>query len=731
MASKEATVYIVDMGTSMKRERQGREVTDLEWAMEYVWDKITATVATERKTAHVGLIGLKTDETQNELDSEDAYQNISVLQSLGQILMPDLRRLRSDIRPSTTDNGDAISALVIAIQMITSHCRQLQYVRRIVLVTNGESGMDTSDMENITSKVKSDGMELTILGIDFDDPDYGFKEEDKDALKSSNEAALRNLAEECNGAFGTLAQAIDELGIPRLKTVRPVHSFKGYLTLGNPEDYDTAMAIDVERYPKTMLAKAPTASSFVVRQDMAPVDATQSTHTLTGEENQDGLAAVKNARTYQVPDEQAPGGKRDVEQEELAKGYAYGSTAVYISESDRNVTTYETKPGLDIVGFVAKEQYERYMDMSRANMIVAQRTNDKANMALSSFIHALYELDSYAIARLVVKENKQPLMLVLAPSIEPDLECLYDFELPFAEDVRSYRFPALDRVVTVSGKTLKQHRNLPTADLQSAMDSYVDAMDLSSFGRDDSDQPAEYMPIEDTFSPVLHRVNQVIRHRAIHPNAPIPAIPATLTKYSSPPSSLLESAQPHLTAIQTSASLKKVPPKLRGKRNRRETEKPISGLDVNSLLHSDAPHNKYRRSASKIDPTNAIPEFKQMLASVSPDTDEGVTLIHSAAKQLGECIRTYIRTSVGDSGYGRAIEALRVLREEMLDLEEPGAWNAVVRGLKRDVFAEELGGDRREMWYLIRRNRLGLIGKSEVGVSDVREEDAKSFLSGK
>jgi ATP-dependent DNA helicase 2 subunit 2 len=44
MAEKEATVYIVDVGRSMGEKRNGRPVTDLEWAMQYVWDRITATV---------------------------------------------------------------------------------------------------------------------------------------------------------------------------------------------------------------------------------------------------------------------------------------------------------------------------------------------------------------------------------------------------------------------------------------------------------------------------------------------------------------------------------------------------------------------------------------------------------------------------------------------------------------------------------------------------------------
>jgi len=45
MAGKEATVYIVDLGQSMGMKRHGRDETDLDWALEYVWDKITNTVS--------------------------------------------------------------------------------------------------------------------------------------------------------------------------------------------------------------------------------------------------------------------------------------------------------------------------------------------------------------------------------------------------------------------------------------------------------------------------------------------------------------------------------------------------------------------------------------------------------------------------------------------------------------------------------------------------------------
>ena len=45
MAAKEATVFILDLGQSMGKKRHGRNQTDLDWALEYVWNKITTTVS--------------------------------------------------------------------------------------------------------------------------------------------------------------------------------------------------------------------------------------------------------------------------------------------------------------------------------------------------------------------------------------------------------------------------------------------------------------------------------------------------------------------------------------------------------------------------------------------------------------------------------------------------------------------------------------------------------------
>jgi ATP-dependent DNA helicase 2 subunit 2 len=504
-----------------------------------------------------------------------------------------------------------------------------------------------------------------------------------------------------------------------------VPSFKGQLTLGDAEHYDATLTIDVERYPCTMLAKPPTASSFAMRTDLggsnAPGPSEQSSNTIMGEDHpMTDLSAVRNQRVYQVDDQEEPGMKKNVELDELERGYEYGRTAVHISESDMNVVKLETTQSLSLIGFVKAEEFERYLPLSRSNFIVPQKANQPAQLGLSSFIHALYEADCYAVARLVTKDLKAPVVVLLVPRIELEWEALVDVELPFEEDMRRYKFPPLDRKLTVSGKVITEHKDLPTDELTDAMSKYVDAMDLSTFDKDEDGNPAEYAKPEDTFSPIVHRINHIIQWRATHPDPslPIPPPPAILTKYANPPAELLEASTKHFEALKKAAKVSKVPPKVkgRGKRNRAERDKPLSGLDIDALLGNP--------KRVKIDASNLIPSFKNALAA-----SDDLETIQEAADSMSTEIRSLVRSSVGDSGYGRALEALRVMRDELTELEEPEIWNTFIRGLKADLLEGKLNGNRKDMWWKIRGSRYGLVDRKRSLVSEVTEEEAGAFYS--
>ncbi|KAJ5805490.1 uncharacterized protein N7503_003092 [Penicillium pulvis] len=724
MADKEATVYIVDVGRSMGECRNGRSVTDLDWAMQYVWDRITTTVSTGRKTATVGVVALRSDETRNDLQEDDSFENISVLFEIGQVLMPDIRKLRDAIKPSRTYKGDALSSIVIAIQMISTYCKKLKYKREIVLVTNGTGLINSEDLEPIKDKIKEDNIKLTVLGPDFDDADWGVKEEDKGERKAANEKLLRDFVEDCpNGAFGTLDQAVSQLDIPRPKETRSMPSFKGFLSLGDAENYETALRIPVERYFRTYSAKPPTSSSFALRYGDEPGQGESGPATtkadqlksLVRDTKKDALTTVRTSRTYQIDDESVPGGKADVERDDLAKGYEYGRTAVHISQTDENITTLETFAGLEIIGFVADDKYDRYLHISNVNVIIPQKAHDKATLALSSLIHALWESDSYAVARLVTKEAKPPMLVLLAPSIESDYECLLEVQLPFAEDVRSYRFPPLDKVVTVSGKIVTEHRNLPSTSLQQAMDEYVDSMELDL--KDDDGDLIEGLPIEHSFSPQLHRIEAAVRWRAVHPDDPVREVSEQLTRFSRPDEGLVNKSKKQLEKLISAADVKKVPPKTKGRKRNRETEKPLSGLDVDALLNLEP-------KRAKISSENAIPEFKQLLSRA-----DNVEAILDAVEQMGTIIENQIKHSLGDANYDRVIEGLGTIREELIEYEEPAAYNELLRGLKKKILADELGGDRKELWWLLRKSKLGLIDQSVSERSEVTEDEANEFLS--
>jgi ATP-dependent DNA helicase 2 subunit 2 len=157
-----------------------------------------------------------------------------------------------------------------------------------------------------------------------------------------------------------------------------------------------------------------------------------------------------------------------------------------------------------------------------------------------------------------------------------------------------------------------------------------------------------------------------------------------------------------------------VPEKARGRLGRKEPVKPLSGLDIDSLL------GQSRRTA--ISPENAIPEFKQTLATAEDDET-----VEKAAKQMGDIIRKLIQDSFADLLYTQAAANLKVMREELINLEVPALYNKFLTALKRSILTGELNGDRREMWFKhIIGGHLNLITQEESEVSEVTESEARA-----
>jgi ATP-dependent DNA helicase 2 subunit 2 len=89
---------------------------------------------------------------------------------------------------------------------------------------------------------------------------------------------------------------------------------------------------------------------------------------------------------------------------------------------------------------------------------------------------------------------------------------------------------------------------------------------------------------------------------------------------------------------------------------------------------------------------------------------EDIEDIKDAAAQMAAIIETRITDSFGDANYARVVEELGVMKGELLELEEPALYDEVLRGLKTKIMAGELGGERKELWWCIRKNRVGFLG---------------------
>lgn len=68
-----------------------------------------------------------------------------------------------------------------------------------------------------------------------------------------------------------------------------------------------------------------------------------------------------------------------------------------------------------------------------------------------------------------------------------------------------------------------------------------------------------------------------------------------------------------------------------------------------------------------------------------------------------------IKSSLQEEDFEHAYAKIGAMREEMLELEEPGAYNDFMLELKTKLFRGDLGEDGRDFFYALKSKKLGLI----------------------
>ncbi|OZJ05657.1 hypothetical protein BZG36_01514 [Bifiguratus adelaidae] len=733
-------------------------MSGLDGAKKLITSMIEDKVITGRKMDQVAIILFGTEDTKNHLTEDGQYEHICEFSDISQPTLDLLREFKA-VKTSTDVQADLLDALIVSLDMITTYCKKLKYIKRIILFTDGESDVNKEDVETIQEQFISQEITLTIVGVGFEGLESNVKQEGISKRKAENHKFLSEFVAGASGTLLTLQEALDESNAFRVKKVKPTTTYRGTLDLGDPIQHpDTAINIPVHMYPRTKEAKPPGAKKWSVLAESAAMEPSTSQGAVSRTHE------VTLSRTYKLkPTEDEAGdingiadleGEQDIAQEDLEKAYSYGRTLVPIRKVDEEVLKLRTHKGLSILGFVKSDTLPRDYFIGETSVVCPNPNDFKSGRALSAFARSLDETGRYALVRYCRVEDAPPKLGVLIPYFEPDLDLLEYVELPFSEDIRRHTFSSLDKVVTTSGKVLTEHKLLPTNDMLDMMDEYIDGMDLDKAVTDDDGlnklsgpcrDAVEYLKSEDAFNPGILRIHQAIKARALDPSVPIPPVDERLASQMKPLPNLLVANKDLIDRMKKTWEVKKVPSKSKGdgKRAYGAMASGVNhtgpGVDLESLLHRPAEGGVKREGenddvdmdvrkllgnkVTKVSTVDPVADFMAMVENRDED------LVTPAVEQMCRVITELVTVSFGDAFYDKALSCLVALRETCALENESDAFNAFLPELRATCVSQQ-GGRRSDFWDRVMEKRITLISADEAVDSSVSLAEAERFLQG-
>ncbi|KAG7096429.1 hypothetical protein E1B28_003866 [Marasmius oreades] len=592
---------VVELPDGPHGEKRTTEITNLQWALQFIKLKIQEMIYNGRKTDQCGVIVFGAEETKNLINTQaGGYENVVEYIPIGTPNAGTLAKL--DKLAASTVYGDPLDALIVGLETQSQYLGKKNWTRKIYLITDGQGPIELEDWELTADKMNQWNVQTSIIGVDFDqdDDDYHFIEEEKTNEKRQNEKFFQMLAERLKGAhIGTLAFAIQEVARPEIKSSRSTLT-PTVLCLGDSEGKpEEAWEILVKTSKCTAVTRPKSFKKFYVRIDDDKDGAQETMHVDDDGEKESVFVQLKARTEYYVDRDEAKEGKdadgdvsmkeeeeeevdesgkpkkdvlEKIEKEQLIRGFKYGTS--YAPCPDGQFRRLPTKKGIDICGFFPAENFRRELSMGEIYYVWADPERPHQQVALSSLVAAMDVDESegdtkgkkrkrlMAITRWVTRDGMDPKMGVLMPTMFENVHCFLWAQMPFADDVRKYTFASLDRLVSKKGEVLTEHPYIPTEEQQEAMDDFVDAMDLMEAGPKDEDgNRTPWFSTIESYNPALHRVKQAQFHCAIVDNIetnPVPPPHPETIQFFEPPNKVIKASKQALETCQEKFKVKHI-----------------------------------------------------------------------------------------------------------------------------------------------------------------------------
>ncbi|XP_006822840.1 X-ray repair cross-complementing protein 5-like, partial [Saccoglossus kowalevskii] len=338
---KEAIVICLDVGPSMNQAPDGQE-TCLETSIKAISRILQRKVFADSKD-EVGLVLFGTSETANDLAEGEEYQNITVAKPLGLATISLLEYVVKDIQPSNI-SADFVDALVVSMDLMEKSIRGKKFGSNRIVVFSNLGGEFTDDkLDAIINGLKSLETEINLIGPDMDgndnDNDGGADEnhaggasnmpsrKEKTPQQRAGEALMSHILEATDGSCYSFSEALPALAFFQARTTKQV-TWKCKLEIGDD-------------------LKIPACGYYKVKEGKMPRGWGSTYMKTAGKE-----FSIKYARSYHLNNDE----ETEIDQEDLVKGYRYGSDIIPMSKEDLDNMAY--KPGnkcFKVLGFTKLE----------------------------------------------------------------------------------------------------------------------------------------------------------------------------------------------------------------------------------------------------------------------------------------------------------------------------------------------------------------------------------------
>ena len=511
------------------------------------------------KTDLIGLINSGDKMTNNCLNDNDPnnFLNINQLLEMNRVnksLISFIDEL--NLKPSVSI--DPLDSLIVGLKSLEFKIgNKKTWSKELIFITDGYNITTNDNLTDVISKLNNENFHLTILLLNdsFDE----IREENKLFYKNFESNVKQFRLSKLSTFFDNLKEPISH----KIKSSQ----LNFNINFGNFISIPLKYTKSIGKPPSSLTLKN-------LKQDLNPISKLSS----------------KSNYYFDVDDKSTAVDDHS----KLIKAYNYGSILIpEPPESEGGFLKLESLIGFDFLHSIPISTFDRNLVIGEPSYLYADPKNNMSQLAFSSIVKSLASNDLAAVVRFVRKDNERPLLGVCFPVSTSSIDYLQFVRVPFADQMRHFSFPSLDRVVTVSGHTLRDHKLLPNDKMCGLMDEFVASMDLTNNSHQENSD-VKYSPsddwfnLEDNLCPSIHRINEIVLHGAFTGNLNKDNLSEphkNITKYFNPPEFALKRSHDPLENCKSLFELKEHTKRTkRSKFDTNDEPSQVQTLDIDELL---------------------------------------------------------------------------------------------------------------------------------------------------